>query len=196
MKSIFAFLFLCRTAFAQFEHPNDFRMIGTNVYDFTYAGSPAHPSGYLLSGTITRIYPKSVEVSIPSGTVFIPDVDSIRKSMFEDGPGGQLQALSALRLGQRPMALGEFMALSPEMRANFKEVETYKQVYILDLSKDVQDHNLTVGANIQTLAVPTTIPDFWDHGIKLTNVPTSGFFRIFPDRITRISTTATNLLKP
>jgi hypothetical protein len=174
-------------------------MIGTNVYDFSFAGGSA--CAYSVRGTITRIYPKSVEIISAAGTVFVPAMGNIRGSVSYDGPSGQLQALAALKMGEKPLSPGAFYSLSPEMRSYFMEVQTYRTNYVLNLTDIVLAQKATIGDRIQTLAIPTATHGFWDHGTTVTNISAARILRVFPDRMVWVNVTnsissAHNPIKP
>jgi uncharacterized protein YndB with AHSA1/START domain len=72
MKSWFLLLLFCISA-----HANDFRLVGTNLYDFTFADAN---SGYRVCGKVSKVYPKSVEVTIQYGIAY-------QRYMFGDPAG-------------------------------------------------------------------------------------------------------------
>jgi hypothetical protein len=161
--------------------------LAPTFYDFTCAGNLNKPSPYVLHGTISRIYPESVEMSIPDGVMYVSDPEAIRASM-SGGPRSQLQALAALKMGQMPISESEYYLLDPATQANFKATPALKTVYILHFADNIRDAGISAGTRVGTLAMPTTTPGFWDHGTKVSNLPDRAhFFRVYPDHIESVT---------
>ena len=161
-----------------------FRLIGTNLYDFSFAG-PA--SRYRMRGEATRLYPQSVELSIRTGTSLQFDNSSpaAADALKYGGPEEQLRLMAAMRMGQddkgntRPISGGQYMTMSPAMRQYFTVVTNYAKVYLLN------PPTCELGQVVDCVAVPTANKGYFDCG-KLFTGNTNDFtviYRIKNDRI-------------
>ena len=165
----------------------DYRLIGTNIYDFTHAGSPSNPSPYVIRGKIGHIYPQSVELLIPDGVRYVPDRDALRDTMNTGDPNQMLQGLAAFKLSQQPLSAGAYYLLAPELRASLTAVPNYRSIYVLHLKPTLIALNLSPGCGLITLALPTKDAGFWDHGVAVTNPVCRRFFRLYPNHVATIT---------
>ena len=175
MKSWFLSLLFCISAQA-----NDLRLVGTNLYDLTFADAK---SGYRVHGTVSKVYPQSVEVTIPYGIAY-------QRYMFGDPTGlispsdmlgMKADDLDAIQRGVAvadmlnstdyysnyfnppPITTAQYFSLDPEMRKNYKQVIVYAKVYILNYQQTVAK-----GDVINCAVVPTKYRGFYDCGIPFS----------------------------
>ncbi len=141
----------------------DFRLVGTNLYDFSLAGPK---SVYCLRGEVTRVYPQTIELLIRTGTSLQFDKSSpaVGNAIKNGGPGEHLQMAAAMAIGQddkgnpRPISAGQYLAMAPAMRQYFSTVTNYAKVSIINPPPAKR------GQVIACIAVPTLNKGFFDCG--------------------------------
>jgi hypothetical protein len=183
---IFLFIFAAvvgMNSFAQIQtvtasNPS-LRLIGTNLFDMSQAGPAFH-----IIGEVTKIYPQSVEVSIPVAQGFRLKADAGAGALYE-GSGEMLRTLYGLQAGTNPdgslrlISAGQLLAMSPELRAMYEPATEYNKYYLLN-AKFAQ-----VGQTLNATVVPTINPGFYDCGVQFTG-DTNDFkliYRLVGDQI-------------
>jgi hypothetical protein len=157
-------------------YAGDFRLVGTNLYDFTLASK----SIYRARGTISKIYPKSIEVTVPAGIGY-------QRYLFGD-PTGLISPSDMLGMkadnvysiergaavanminstdyysnyfNPPPITEDQYNSLDSQMKKNYKQVLLYTKIYLLNYPCSV-----IKGQVIDCPAVPTKYIAFYDCGI-------------------------------
>lgn len=197
MKLLLTFVFAicaCCSSFSQ----TDFRIIGTNLYDFSHP----HYGTYHIDGTVTVTYPQSITVRIPTGTGYKIDMRG-EFATFEPAisysPAEDAARKNVLKVAYQTAA--RIVTLSPA-----EQVRQYK-IYSDPLSRygylvtgfltpetiyaDIQLLNYPTiknrGDQVDCYAVPTSTPGFWDYGKPFIGDPLSFQYinRVLSDRIVR-----------
>ena len=146
------------------------RIVNTNLFDFSKAGEK-----FRVRGTVTKVYPLSVEVSHPGAQGYYM-VEKLPYPSSLIGPGETLSILVAIKMshysnGQpRLISSGNYMALAPSMKIYFRPGIEYQQVYLL------HSPYTRVGERVDTVAVPTTqATNLFDCGIPFDGGITNQF---------------------
>jgi hypothetical protein len=200
--SIFILIFTCICTYAQVT--NNYRIIGTNLFDFSNAGIGTNHSIYFLGGETMRIvktFPKSVQIEIKYLPQQIPEYMEeqsrlLRAQTLSGGPEQTLLTVAAFRTAfddngnLRKLSQGELMAMSPEFRSavlgaqafgieqlNEKRRNTITTIYLLN----------PPNSGLECYAVPTEKAGFWDCGVAFTGdlSECKYIYRVLPDRIVR-----------
>ena len=194
MKSVLLILLLCGSVEA-----GDFRLVGTNLYDFSGAGPN---SCYRVRGRISKVYPQSTEISTAhlyyQRYVFpAPAASALAMSIL--GPNDVLamkagdpqaiergvtvaRAINVLPHEAPPLVFitpDQYSYLDTAMKNNFRPVTVWATNYLLHYS------NPHLGKGVDCLAIPTKYRGFYDCGIPFEG-DTNRFkiiFRVMPNRI-------------
>lgn len=152
----------------------DLRLVGTNLFDFSKAG---HGIYYLGGFQIKKTYPKSIQVQRTRVyQKFVPDMSRLSKDLSSD-------LESSLAFGQ-PNYYGKWenpysdlinkkwqiqsrIASSPNLtKAKADEFGIPGQDVQITTNITLYILNHPGGSPIDYCAVPTSIPNFWDHGVS------------------------------
>ena len=177
-RKFFILLLLANSASAA-----DLRLVDTNLYDFSGAGSIYH-----VCGTVSKIYPQSIEIKI-FGFRLVDGQIAIR--LMNDDPESMRTALAAYAIGineangirtTRLLNQTEYRALSPELQQYFEPAS----ITMFLLNSPATE----VGQVIDAVAVPTPNKGFYDCGKTFTG-DTNQFrkmYYVLQDRIVGIFT--------
>ncbi len=172
MKSWLLLLLFCAVA-----HAGDLRLVGTNLYDFTFADTR---SVHHIRGKVSKIFPKSIEISVPNGIAY-------QRYMFGDPTGlispsdmlgmkaGNADAIQrgvavanllnstdyySNYFNPPPITQAQYYSLDSEMRKNYKQVVIYTKIYLLNFP-----HTPIEGQVVDCPAVATKDRGFYDCGM-------------------------------
>lgn len=151
-----ALIFFCAASIVIGQ--SDWRLIGTNLCDFSPLVSATGDVPYRFQGKVSHIYPESIRVTRVVGVGFAyvqPSWETIQNA----SPGDMLNQLSAAHFAERGVDIGDIMAMSPEVRQNLQPVKKTADFYLLNYPFEVH-----VGSSIDCFALPTATKGFWDYG--------------------------------
>jgi hypothetical protein len=122
----------------------DLRLVGTNLYDFATADAK---SGYRVQGTLSKIYPQSIEVTIQCGIGYqrfkfgtdslyaISDADKIYLSHLPEAEQQEVvDEIYSNYFNPPPISDSQYAALGSTMKQNYKPVALYSEVFLLNYS--------------------------------------------------------------
>lgn len=114
------------------------------------SGPNSSYSNYWISGQVETVYPKCVLLTRPGEVRFVYAASSSPDLLFSSSTD-LLGEVAASRLsGANGISLGNYLALSPEMRKRFVQQRTVERLAVFNLQKP----ELKTGEQIQEFALP------------------------------------------
>ena len=198
-------LLLLLLLFCASVQANDFRLVGTNLYDFSSAGAN---SRFHIRGTVSKMYPQSIEVhtfyQLYERYVFpAPGASALAMSLLGPQDVLSMKAGNMDAIG-RGVAVAQIINALPHEKPSAPPI-TPQQYYSLDATAKndyraiticvtnylLHCANLKVGNIVDGFAIPTKDKGFYDCGIPFTGDANKFeiIYRVLPNRIVE----ATNL---
>lgn len=155
---------------------SDLRIVGTNLYDFSGVDEK---SSFRIRGKVVKLFPKSAEISVPNGVgyqryLFAAPSGLIRPNdllgMKADKTESVQRGVAAVAAMDRsgaysnyfnppPITQAQYYTLDAEMRKNYKPVQLYRSVYLLNYPSAFVE-----GQEVNCAAVPDKNRGFFDCG--------------------------------
>lgn len=176
MKQIVSFVFLLILALVISSPAQQYRIIGTNLYDF--GPTMRDPkSRFRIQGVVASRDDSTLVLRHTTSAYYLfPD----RTAALYGGPVDQLNALAQFQMAGRPLSAGVVAMMSPSMRSNVELVENNQDYYIWNYPFQTEK-----GQSISLFAVPIQTEtgtrrglSVWDYGRPL-NQPITDFTRVF-----------------
>ena len=194
MKPLLLLLLFCASVQA-----NDFRLIGTNLYDFS---SPGANSRFRIRGMVSKIYPQSIEIHTfyrlyeryvfpaPAASALAlnllgpQDVLSMKAGNMDAIDRGvavaqMINDLPHEKSSAPPITPQQYFSLDATAKNDYRAITLCVTNYLLHCA------NLNVGDIVDGFAISTKDKGFYDCGIPFTG-DTNQFkviYRVLPNRI-------------
>lgn len=168
----------------------DLRLIGTNLYDFTYAGPANHIRGKVTSINQTT-NARVAEITFAAAVEYrmvkdLPQSPSIMTTQ------DQLELATAFQLShydngqEKPISVGQYMSFSIPLRQYFQPTNRMVTLYLLNPPDSAEVDN-----QIDCAVIATSKPGIYDFGKYVVgDLDQFRFmYRVLPTRIQRIALT-------